>query len=171
MKRILPFLAGVAALGVHLAFRVFRAPPPDPEGWGAVVAPLADRLAGYFTADGIWLGLSYAIAAAFTVYALAEFRRNRRTSVAGAAGGAALLGALYGVGCFLLGCCGSPMLAVYIGLLGAKGAGFAGPLVLGLTVASVGLGWWMMRRRKGCACGPACRPSNPPPADGAPLGE
>ena len=125
--------------------------------------PLAERLYGYFASDGIWLGLSYAVAAAFTVHALAQFRQNRKSAAAGAAGGAVMLGALYAAGCFLLGCCGSPMLAVYLGLFGARGAGLAGPLVFAITLLSVGLGWRLMKRKTVCACGDGAQVRDPSP--------
>lgn len=37
------------------------------------------------------------------------------------------MGVLYTVGCFALGCCGSPMLPIYLSLLGGKFAGVGGP--------------------------------------------
>src|SRR5208283_3790556 len=46
-----------------------------------------------------------------------------------AAGGLTLLGALMAGGCFLIGCCGSPMLAVYLSLFGAKALGLGKPLM------------------------------------------
>ena len=78
------------------------------------------------------------------------------------AGGISLIGVLYFAGCFLLGCCGSPMLIVYLNLFGASFLGFTKPIVLALTVVSITLGYlWMERRAKtacvACACetGPA----------------
>lgn len=156
MRKSFPLLAGGAVLLAHLAWRLFSLAPAADDGWGTVAAPLAERFSQYLSGDGVWLGLSYALAAWFTVFALFTLRANRRKAAAGAAGGAAILAGLYGVGCFMLGCCGSPMLAVYLGLFGAKGAGLAGPLMLGLTAASVGLGWWWMRRKQKCGCGPSC---------------
>lgn len=65
-----------------------------------------------------------------------------------AIGGVTLSGVLAVAGCFLLGCCGSPMLAVYLSLFGAAFLPFAKPLVAGLTAASLVAGWWWMKRRE-----------------------
>jgi len=51
------------------------------------------------------------------------FRQERTVTAGAAGGGVTLLGALMAGGCFLIGCCGSPMLAVYLSLFGAKGLG------------------------------------------------
>ena len=83
------------------------------------------------------LGISYALAGAFTIYAFLKFLNNRKkTGIAGMIGGLTLPGALYGGGCFLLGCCGSPMLAVYLGLFGSSFLGFTKPFILITTIRS-----------------------------------
>lgn len=50
-------------------------------------------------------------------------------------------------GCFLLGCCGSPMLGVYLALFGAKALGAGKPLMAGITLLSTGCGYWCLSRR------------------------
>jgi hypothetical protein len=62
------------------------------------------------------------------------------------------MGALYAVGCFALGCCGSPMLPIYLSLLGGKLVGVGGPLMFGLTLLSVGIGFVILRRKGRCVC-------------------
>jgi hypothetical protein len=66
--------------------------------------------------------LTYVLGAAFAVWALSRcISFSRGTAVAaGAAGSITLVGVLMAAGCFLIGCCGSPMLAIYLGLFGAK---------------------------------------------------
>jgi hypothetical protein len=62
-------------------------------------------------------------------------------------------------GCFLLGCCGSPMLAVYLSLFGAGFLPFAKPLVAALTTLSILGAWcWVSRRGTGgtAPAEPAC---------------
>ena len=65
-----------------------------------------------------------------------------------------------GAGCFALGCCGSPMLPVWVGLFGAKWAQASGPAIFGITLASLALGLWLLRKKsaRGCAttCGDRC---------------
>ena len=116
----------------------------------------ADSLAAaYFGQQEYFLGFSYALAAAFTVYALLKFAADRKRAAAGAAGGLALTGGLYAAGCFLLGCCGSPLLAVYLGFLGASYLSFAKPLVAAITLLSVIGGYFWLERKGACCCGDA----------------
>ncbi len=96
------------------------------------------------------------MSAAFTAYALLRFRENRRKAAAGAVGGLAAMGALYAVGCFAIGCCGSPMLPIYLGVLGGTIAGIGGPVMFGLTVLSVGIGVVVLRNKARCRCEGEC---------------
>jgi hypothetical protein len=111
----------------------------------------------YLSSGDWWLGLSYGLSAAFVTYAFIRLRTGQQAGAAGMAGGISLIGVLYFAGCFLLGCCGSPMLIVYFSLFGASFLGFTKPLVFALTLASITLGYlWMERRAKtacaACAC-------------------
>jgi hypothetical protein len=101
-----------------------------PSGWtdfgisADVVGPLG--LGAYWRGQDYFIGFSYALAAAFAAWALSRsilFRQGRTVTAGAAAGGLTLLGALMAGGCFLIGCCGSPMLAVYLSLFGAKAFG------------------------------------------------
>ena len=105
----------------------------------------------YFERQNFFLGFSYALAGAFTIYALLKFLQNRRSSIAGVVGGITLTGILYVGGCFLLGCCGSPMLAVYLSLFGSSFLGFTKPLVAVITTISVVIGYfWIEKKSKSC---------------------
>lgn len=101
------------------------------------------------------LGISYALAVTFSVYAYMKFKAGHRKGIAGMLGGATLTGVLYFAGCFLLGCCGSPMMAVYSALFGTSIAGFSEPIVLFLTSLSIAFGiFWLERKsRKNCCSG------------------
>ena len=90
------------------------------------------------------------LAAAFTTWALRRsmfFRQGRAVAAGAAAGGATLVGALMAGGCSLIGCCGSPMLAAYLSLFGAKALGLAEPLMALVTLVSVSCGYWCLSRR------------------------
>lgn len=103
----------------------------------------------YFEQQEFFLGLSYAFTAAFTAYAITNFLEKRKGGIAGTIGGFTIAGALYFAGCFLTGCCGSPMLAVYLSLFGSSIIGFAKPLTAGLTTMSVIIGFvWISRNNK-----------------------
>lgn len=107
----------------------------------------------YVEGKDYFLSLSYALASAFTVYALLRFLRNRKSGIGGAMGGFTLTGILYFGGCFLLGCCGSPMLAVYLNLFGSSFLGLTKQLTFILTLISVVIGYmWMERKSKSSAC-------------------
>ena len=72
--------------------------------------------------------------------------------VGAAASGVTLLGMLMAGGCFLIGCCGSPMLGVYLGLFGAKALDLGKLLMALVTLVSVSFGYWCLSRRFKCAC-------------------
>jgi len=101
----------------------------------------------YFDRGDHWLGYSYALAAGFTMFAIGLTIRQRRRAAQGVLGGVTMLGVLYGAGCFLIGCCGSPMLAVYLSLFGASVLGLLKPLVAVITTISVAVGVAMILRR------------------------
>ena len=157
-KVYLPFLFFVLILAGHAAHSMVRNDayevdcvetcPPE----GGVVAGL--RL--YLTQQDYMVGLSYALAGAFTVYALLNFIQSRKRRAGGLIGGSVLMAVIYGAVCFLTGCCGSPMLVVYLGLFGASALGFAKPLILVVTVVSVSAGFLWMRRRATCCAKPEC---------------
>lgn len=109
-----------------------------------------DPLRLYIAQQEYFIGLSYAAAVGFTIWSFLTFLSHRKTGAKGLVGGLTLTGLLYFGGCFLLGCCGSPMLPVYLGLFGPSVLGLAKPVTFGFTLLSVGIGlWWL--RRKTCA--------------------
>jgi hypothetical protein len=113
----------------------------------------------YVERQDYWLGYSYALAAAFTVFALARTLEQRRREARGVLGGVTLMGALYGAGCYLIGCCGSPMLAVYLSLFGTSILGILKPIVAGVTTLSVivSSAYLVRRSRRACCPSPAAR--------------
>jgi hypothetical protein len=155
MRKVLPVTTGLIGFGAHVAWYVLF-PEPNASGWGNVVPSFSDSMQTYIASGAYWLGASYAMSAAFTAYALLIFRENRRKAAAGAVGGLAAMGALYTVGCFAIGCCGSPMLPIYLGLLGGKVAGIGGPILFGLTLLSVGIGFKILGRKARCVCEGPC---------------
>jgi len=110
-------------------------------------------ISSYIGQKDYFMGLSYALASAFTVFALTKFLQNRKSGIGGAIGGFTMTGILYFAGCFLLGCCGSPMLAVYLNLFGSSFLGFTKPLTFALTLISIVIGYfWMERKAKRASC-------------------
>jgi hypothetical protein len=76
---------------------------------------------------------------------------RRRAAAIGAFGGISFVTFLAAAGCFLIGCCGSPMLPIYISIFGAQAAG-AGKLLMALiSLISIG-GGYLCVRRTACHC-------------------
>ncbi|PIV57237.1 hypothetical protein COY52_11040 [Candidatus Desantisbacteria bacterium CG_4_10_14_0_8_um_filter_48_22] len=108
----------------------------------------------YIKNKDYFLGYSYGLAGAFTVFSfLLLIKQRKKHAVGGVAGGTALLGIIYYISCFVLGCCGSPMLAVYVSLLGTKALGFAKPLIALITTITVSISLiYIVRRQSMAAC-------------------
>lgn len=107
-------LAFAATLGLHFGVLSWQHAHVASHWVHVAGAPDQSAWARYVGQGDYWFGYSYALAAAFTVFALALTIRQRRQAAQGIVGGVTMLGVLYGAGCFLIGCCGSPMLAVYL---------------------------------------------------------
>lgn len=158
----MPLAAFLGVFAGHAAFLIHQASLP-PDGWAEVgVGVGANFGMDTYIADGDhYMGFSYALGAGFAVWAFLKYLRVRQAALAaGAAGSLTLIGVLMGGGCFLVGCCGSPMLGVYAGLFGAKALGVGKPLMAGITVFSILVSYWYLSRRlaksscadSACAC-------------------
>jgi len=111
--------------------------------------PEDSRWNRYVGSGEYWLGLSYGLAGAFAAFCLVRTIRMRREAAATSAGGIALGGLLWAGVCFFVGCCGSPMLPIYLGLIGPKFLGVTKPLTFGLTLLSIIVGYtWMLKRTR-----------------------
>jgi hypothetical protein len=107
----------------------------------------------YMISQDYFVSFSYALSASFAVWATARFLYSRRRAAAiGAFGGVSLITLLAAAGCFLIGCCGSPMLPIYISLFGSKAAGIGKPLMALISLISIGGGYLYVMRRPDCRC-------------------
>ncbi len=141
-KAIYPAAAFLTVFLLHGAYIIWNAAKWASIGNDSLLSP-------YLSNQDYFMGLSYGLAAGFTVYSFMRFTGGQRGGLRGTIGGLTMTGILYFGGCFLLGCCGSPMLAVYLSLFGSSYAGFTKPLVLIVTVLSIGLSWlWMERKTR-----------------------
>lgn len=103
----------------------------------------------YTAGQHYWLGYSYASSLTFAALALQRYRERRLCTARNLAlGGVTLSGVLAVLGCYLLGCCGSPMLPIYLSLFGAAFLPLAKPLVAALTTLSLLAAWWWLRRQE-----------------------
>lgn len=153
MKRHLALAVstGFVTFAVHAGYLVLRGEQIARQ-WVALSDESA--LNHYLAQRDYLLSLSYGAVAAFTMYSLLRARANWKAGAAGVFGGFTLASLLSIAGCWLVGCCGSPLLPVYLSLFGSSFAGFTKPLVFGLTLSSIGLSlWWMHRRSRRATCG------------------
>ena len=155
--------AGVFAS--HLGYHVLQETHVANQ-WVQVSAPETSVWSRYVERGDYWLGYSYALAAAFTAFALLLTISRRRQAATGVVGGMTMLGVLYGAGCFLIGCCGSPMLAVYLSLFGSSVLGFLKPLVAVITTLSVAVSAVLIIRRSRASTCATCEPTPAKSTDG-----
>ena len=146
---LLPAVVFVVVAVVHYVWvGLFPEQNPAQSQWAT--APTGDPswLARYLTTQSYWLGFSYALSLAFAATTFSRYREERLCAARNCAiGGVTLSGVLAVAGCYLIGCCGSPMLAVYLSLFGAGFLPFTKPLVAALATASILGAWWWLHRR------------------------
>ncbi len=132
-----------------------------PSPWVSLPVEEPTRLSLYLQGGGYWLAYSYGISFAFAAVALRRYIQRRTAAGGGfALGGATFSGLLAFFGCYLTGCCGSPMLIVYLNLFGAGFLPFAKPFIAAVTTLSIlGAWWWMTRsdrKRETCCPSGSC---------------
>ncbi len=153
-RAFLPGGVFIAGLVAHYLWSVFFHEQGPVQGQWAMVPAKTSGIQSYIESQGYWLGYSYAFPLAFAASALRRYRELRCCAARTLAiGGLALSGILAAGGCFLLGCCGSPMLVVCTTLFGAEFLPFTKPFVAVLTTASIGGTWWWMNRNQNMPAG------------------
>lgn len=141
---------------------IFPEQDPAQSAWVSVeTVPHAGWLQLYIQKQDYWLGFSYALSLAFAAYALRRYYEERFCRARNLAiGGITFSGFLAVAGCFLIGCCGSPVLAVYLNLFGAAFLPLTKPIVAAITAVSIsGALVWMNYRKRPVKCGceqPSC---------------
>lgn len=145
-RAILPVTVFVVVMAAHYVWLGFFSPEAR---WVAIDAS-GNWFRRYLETQGYWMGYSYALSLAFAAVALRRYREERfcgarNLSIAGVT----FSGFLAAAGCYLLGCCGSPMLIVYLNLLGTSFLPLAKPLLATMTTLTILGAWvWMNRRRQ-----------------------
>ena len=170
VRRFIPAVIFAAIFVAH-ALYVGACAASIPSGWSdfgmsaKATGPLG--LGAYCRGQDYFIGFSYALGASFAAWALTRcisFRQARVATGGAAVGGITLVGVLMAGGCFLIGCCGSPMLAVYVSLFGSRALGVGKPLTALVTLVSVSCGYWCLSRRLdhgGVCCSSAETPQKP----------
>lgn len=146
-ESLLPLVAFVTVVVFHFFWLgFFPEQSPAQSQWAALPSEgMADWLPTYIEAQNYWLGYSYGLSVAFAVAALRRYLRNRQ-SAAGkfAVGGLTFSGFLALAGCYLIGCCGSPMLVFWLNIFGARFLPFAKPMMAAITTITIAGAWWWM---------------------------
>lgn len=109
-------------------------------------------LSMYFSQQDYFQSFSFALTGSFTVYAILKFIENRREGIPGIVGGITWTGILSVGICFFSGCCGSPMLAIYLSFFGSSLIGFTKPLTAIITTISVIVGYIWINRSSKAVC-------------------
>ena len=149
------FLGAVAFVTVfvgHVLYLRYLASASQ-RGWADNFNSPVSFWEGYIIGKDYFVSFSYALSASFAVWATARFVYSRRRAAAiGAFGGVSLATVLAAAGCFLIGCCGSPMLPIYISLFGTHAAGIGKLLMALISLVSIGGGYLYIMRRPECRC-------------------
>lgn len=112
----------------------------------------------YIKEQEYFLGISYALSFAFMAFAFLKFKENRKCALKAAIGGGLLAIILWSL-CFLFGCCGSPMLIVYLNLIGLSSLKVSKLALLVITIIFIGIGciWLIKKSSKVCCHGMPCK--------------
>lgn len=148
-RAVLPLAVFIGVAVFHFVWLyLFPEQNPAQTRW-ATMPQVTSPLKRYLETQSYWLGYSYALAFSFAAVALRGYRERRSCAAKGLAiGGVTFSGLLAVAGCYLIGCCGSPMLGVYLSVFGAAFLPLAKPLIAAFTTVSVGISIWWMNRRK-----------------------
>jgi hypothetical protein len=149
---LLGAVAFVAVFVGHILYLRYLTIAPQKD-WADNFNPSGSFWQSYLISQDCFVSFSYALSASFAVWATARFMYSRRrAAIVGAFGGVSLVTLLAAAGCFLIGCCGSPMLVIYVSLFGSKAAGIGKPLMALISLISIGGGYLYVVRRSECDC-------------------
>lgn len=157
---VLPLAVFAAAAGAHVVWLgLFPEKPAAQSAWASLPPEgPTSWVPRYLEAQDYLLGYSYGLSLAFATVALRRLRRNRSCGAGKFAVGGLTFSGLLAVGaCYLIGCCGSPLLAVWLNLFGAAFLPFAKPLVAVFSTLSVAAAWWRMARATAPSCDHSAR--------------
>ena len=112
----------------------------------------------YIREQEYFLGISYALSFTFVTFAFLKFKENRKSALKAAIGGG-LVAVVLWFFCFLFGCCGSPMLILYLNLIGLSSLKVSKLALLVMTIIFIGIGyiWLIKKSSKACCNGKPCK--------------
>lgn len=141
LKILLPTLIFIFVFLFHLIhFKVVNLSCSQPNwGW----------LAMYFRLGEYYLGFSYSISLAFAMFAFLRFKEYRLKSIGAGLGASSWAMVLWITGCFLAGCCGSPMGMIYINFFGLSKLELPKLLIALISLMMVLLGYFWLKKKLG----------------------
>ena len=138
-KILFPVITFVMVFISHIVFFKFSNSACQADGSGWLVA--------YLGPQEYYLGFSYAVSLAFAAFAFMKFKECKRKAFSAGIGIGAWAVILWTAGCFLAGCCGSPMWMVYLNLLGISMLKIPKWSIAAISLAMVSLSYlWLIRR-------------------------
>ena len=148
-SNVLAAIIFVVVFAIHYLWQGFF-PEQDPLQSQWLSLPAENSwFRNYVEAQNYWLGYTYALSAAFATAAFRNYLKSPCwASKTFAIGGVTLSGFLAFAGCFLIGCCGSPMFVVWLNMFGAAFVPFAKPFIAFVTTITIAVAWWWMLQRK-----------------------
>jgi hypothetical protein len=149
-RALLPLSVFLAVMSAHFVWLgLFPEQDPAQSRWADVPITEHSWLKTYLDGGSYWLSYSYGISLAFAAVGIRRYREQRLAASRNfALGSVSFSGVLAVTGCYMLGCCGSPMLAVYLSLFGAAFLPWAKPLVALLTTVTLFAAWRFSLRCK-----------------------
>lgn len=130
---LVPLAAFIIVIALHLLYFKMTEESCESIGW----------IQRYVGEREIFLGVSYALSAAFIAFSFLKFKEGRKGALK-AAGAGGFFALILWVLCFLSGCCGSPMLIVYLNLFGVSILKIPKIALLFMTVAFITIGYFRM---------------------------
>lgn len=103
----------------------------------------------YVKEENYFLGISYALSFSFMAFAFLKYKENRKIALK-AGVGSGLLAVFLWFSCFFFGCCGSPMIIVYLNLFGLSALKIPKVILLLMTVVFVGIAYILLMRKTSC---------------------
>lgn len=142
----MPLVIFVIVIILHSLYFKFTEESCEAIGW----------LQRYIRDQEIFLGISYALSIAFITFSFLKFKEGRKNALR-AAGAGGFFTVILWLFCFLSGCCGSPMLIVYLNLFGISSLRIPKIFLLLMTIIFITIGYFWLIKRASKSCY-GCKP-------------
>jgi len=147
-KKLLLLTIFIIALSLHLAYFKVTEEHCASIGW----------FQRYVLEQEYFVGFSYALSFTFMTFAFLKYKENRKNALKAGLGSGLLVVFLW-FSCFFFGCCGSPMIIVYLNLFGLSTLKIPKVILLLMTVIFLSIAYiFLMRKQSNCYCnGKPCK--------------